>query len=381
MIDNNLNKIRKNLDEKIIRSNLSFVIFSNSESINYLTNYTSPYEGSPLFLLIKPEEDPLLICAKTEYEDVKVKTFISEIVSYANYDYLKPFKPYREALGIIKDYISSFDTKALNIGVEKKCLLSFASHSTGFLLYFADELKKVFPKLVFTDISEFLLDYRKIKNDYEIEKIKFSCKINDIGQKTFKNCLKPNMSEIDIFSRCFSNMQSESGFRISIAGDLVVGRNEYIGEGQPGNLKIKEGDFALFDCVSCVDGYWSDTCSVTKLGKLSREERENYKLVKDTLYFGIGLLRPGIRACDIDKKVRSFLDKHNFLYEHHTGHGIGLSHFESPLIVPCNEEIILPGMIVCLEPGIYIKGKYSIRLEHVVLVTNGDPIVLTSHEL
>jgi Xaa-Pro aminopeptidase len=103
-----------------------------------------------------------------------------------------------------------------------------------------------------------------------------------------------------------------------------------------------------------------------------------HKAVSDTLDFAISLIKPGAVAREIDEQVRQFLaNTHYPVYPHHTGHGVGVTGHESPRIVPYNDEVLSEGMVILLEPGIYVPGQTSVRLEDAVLVVADGAEVLT----
>jgi len=99
------------------------------------------------------------------------------------------------------------------------------------------------------------------------------------------------------------------------------------------------------------------------------------------LEFAISLVRPGAVAQEIDQKVRQFIATAGYpVYPHHTGHGVGVIGHEAPRIVPYNEEVLQEGMVIMLEPGIYLPGETSVRLEDALLVTSDGVEVLTKHD-
>jgi Xaa-Pro aminopeptidase len=105
-----------------------------------------------------------------------------------------------------------------------------------------------------------------------------------------------------------------------------------------------------------------------------------YRVVRDALHAGVESVRPGVRARDLDAMLRDRVREGGYdSYPHHSGHGIGVSYHEEPRIVPYNENTLEAGMIVALEPGVYLPGAGGVRLEHVVLVTRDGCEVLTTH--
>ena len=149
--------------------------------------------------------------------------------------------------------------------------------------------------------------------------------------------------------------------------DMVCGSRTAEGGGNPSAKRIKAGDLILSDLTPCLDGYWGDTCNTVVVGKPSKKQKELFVRIKETLDLAIGAIRPGITALEIDKLMRKNLESMGE-YGHHSGHGVGLAYHEEPRIVPYNNTVLAPNMVIALEPGLYMDD-YGIRLEHLVVVT------------
>jgi Xaa-Pro aminopeptidase len=116
------------------------------------------------------------------------------------------------------------------------------------------------------------------------------------------------------------------------------------------------------------------------VGEPAAELRKIRGIVRGTLRRGTDAVRPGVIAKDLDSLMRNAIRDAGYEpYPHHSGHGLGVSFHEEPRIVPYNERTLEPGMIVALEPGIYLPGVGGVRLEDVVLVTADGCEVLTRH--
>ena len=134
------------------------------------------------------------------------------------------------------------------------------------------------------------------------------------------------------------------------------------------------------DIVPRLDGYWGDNAGTYFVGGSSPEMARAYRVVRDALHAGVESVRPGGRARALDAMLRDRVREAGYdPYPHHSGHGIGVSYHEEPRIVPYNENALEAGMIVALEPGVYLPRAGGVRLEHVVLVTQNGCEVLTTH--
>ena len=135
------------------------------------------------------------------------------------------------------------------------------------------------------------------------------------------------------------------------------------------------------DTAPWLYGYWSDTCNAAVVGrKADDRQHEIFDLVKSALDAGIAAARPGSEARTVDEACRSVIRAAGFDYPHHSGHGVGLAHTELPRITPDSRELIMEGMVLALEPGVYIEGWGGFRHEHVFVVGSDYNEILTHFE-
>jgi Xaa-Pro aminopeptidase len=143
---------------------------------------------------------------------------------------------------------------------------------------------------------------------------------------------------------------------------------------------VQAGDLVLTDTSPWIDGAWSDTANAVFVGTPDATTRRRFDAVRRALHEGIELCRPGAVAKDVDRQVRELLAEHGPTYEHHTGHAIGAAWSEEPRITPYEEVRLEEGMVLALEPAIYVPGWGGIRLEHVFVVRAGGNEILTRFE-
>jgi len=146
-------------------------------------------------------------------------------------------------------------------------------------------------------------------------------------------------------------------------------------------LRVDAGDFVLVDWgAEGRSGYKSDLTRVLVTGKLTAKLEKIYQVVLNAQIRGIEAIRPGITGREVDQASRSVIEKGGFgkAFTHSLGHGIGLDIHEGPRVSPSSDMILKPGMVVTVEPGIYLPGSGGIRIEDDVLVTTDGHEVLTS---
>ncbi|MDR1308956.1 MAG: aminopeptidase P family protein [Deltaproteobacteria bacterium] len=147
----------------------------------------------------------------------------------------------------------------------------------------------------------------------------------------------------------------------------------------PGKRRIREGEFVVIDCGARFRGYASDITRTYLCGQPARKwQREVYRTVREAQLMAIAAIAPGVPSREVDQKARGHIAAAGYgeLFGHSLGHGVGLAVHESPSLNPRNARTLGEGMVVTVEPGIYLPGQGGVRLEQLVLVTAGGARVL-----
>jgi Xaa-Pro aminopeptidase len=256
-----------------------------------------------------------------------------------------------------------------NIGVESE----YVSHLiTGKLL---EQGSKLIP------VDGWLEPLRMVKTAEELAILRRNFALTDIGHAAARQAVGVGKREIDVWNTLHSAIQAATGQRVSVGNDCVVGRRQQNIGGWPGDYDLRPHDSLIVDLSVVLDGYWSDSCATYYVGERTAQQEKMRRVVSDALDFGISLIRPGVVARDVDQKVRQFIADAGYpVYPHHTGHSVGVSGHEAPRIVPYNDEVLEEGMVIMLEPGIYLPGETGIRLEDGMLIVSDGVELLTHHD-
>lgn len=233
-----------------------------------------------------------------------------------------------------------------------------------------------------TPIDGWLEPLRAVKTAEEIATIREGFRLTDIGHVAGRAAVQSGAREIDVWTAVQSAVEQAAGKRMQLGNDCIVGHRptNNIG-GPPGDITIRPDDSFILDLSVIHNGYWTDSCATYYAGEPTAQQVTLHNFVEEALAYAISLIKPGAIAKEIDQKVRDFMAKGGYkVYPHHTGHGIGLTGHEAARIVPYNEEIIQPGMVLMLEPGIYFPGVTSVRLEDGMLVTETGVEILSGHD-
>ncbi len=160
------------------------------------------------------------------------------------------------------------------------------------------------------------------------------------------------------------------GGRISFETIVAFGPNGSRNHHLPGQRKLRSNDTILIDFGAKVNGYISDITRSFAFGKASRLYEKVYYAVADSERAAIAKIRAGVKLVDIDAEARRVIAEHGLpVYGHGTGHGIGLVIHEAPFISKVSRGTLQAGQVVTVEPGVYLPGKFGVRIEDDILVT------------
>lgn len=365
-------RIRKIQEEMAIKA-LECVMLLRPEDTFYISGYCSPSEGKPVIVIIPRQRDAIMIIAEHEEEIVRKESWVNDLRTYVYYSIAEKASMDEQIAKLVLIIFKELNILCGKIGIEEP----FFPYS------FFKIINKKMRNIEYEGFSPILENMQVVKSHEEIESIKKAVMLCDIGQDAIRGAMKEEVTEIELFAKARASMEIAAGERISLEADLVTGKRTEEGGGAPGTHKLCKGDLVIADLFPQVHGYWGDTTRTFFVGKISKRQKEIYKIVFEALNKGIEAIKPGVRSCDIDKTVRDCIKKAGYkdYFNHHTGHGIGLTHFESPLLVPYNDCELKAGMVLAIEPGIYFPGFGGIRIEEDVLVTNSQAELLSKYRL
>jgi len=181
---------------------------------------------------------------------------------------------------------------------------------------------------------------------------------------------QPGATELSV-ALALQQAMTDAGHEPSFTTIVGAGANGALPHHHTGRNKIKHGDVVVIDFGAQVEGYCGDITRVVAMGEASDEARKVYDIVYRAHQAGIAAIEPGATAHDIDCATRKVIADAGYgeFFLHRTGHGIGLECHEAPNIVGGNRTVLQPGHCFSIEPGIYLPGKFGVRLENIVTVT------------
>lgn len=247
-----------------------------------------------------------------------------------------------------------------------------ASHTTIAALH---GLKKVCAGIEI-DSGDFLDNaigaQRAVKSPDEVERIVRAQRIAERALEKTLQIIRPGVTEREIALSLDFNMLSMGAEALSFETIAVSGENSSKPHGVPGERRVRDGDFITMDFGAVVDGYHSDMTRTVAVGSVSAEQEKVYQTVLDAQAAMLGGLRAGITCAQADALARDVIERAGYgdCFRHSAGHGVGLEIHEPPYEGPRSEAALVRGNVVTAEPGIYLPGKFGVRIEDMAVITD-----------
>jgi len=240
-------------------------------------------------------------------------------------------------------------------------------------------LQEKLPGVVFYPLADGLQSLRAVKNEAEIALIREAARIAGEALAAIRGMIRPGVREAEIALELEYRMRRGGAERAAFETIVAAGANAALPHARPGRRAISAGDCVIVDYGAVWGGYHSDETCTHIVGPASERQREVYRLVREAHDRAIGAIRAGVTCGAIDGIARTFIEEAGLgaHFSHGTGHGVGLDVHEAPRLAAGREEILQAGMVVTVEPGVYLPGDWGIRIEDTVLVGEGGCEILT----
>jgi Xaa-Pro aminopeptidase len=260
----------------------------------------------------------------------------------------------------------------LKEGIKK---VGFEGREITYSLY--NELNKLLDcALLSVDLSKI----RMIKDIDEIKNIKIACKIADDAFEHITGFITEGVSERAIENELLRFIRASGGQKESFDTIVASGLRGALPHGKATEKTIKKGELITLDFGVKYNNYCSDITRTVALGSCSDELSCIYNLVKTAGDEAIKMANEGVTLGALDFTARNIIEREGYgeYFGHNLGHGLGIQVHEYPAVAPNNVEILKDGMIVTIEPGIYIPGVGGIRIEEDILITKNGCVQLTN---
>lgn len=221
------------------------------------------------------------------------------------------------------------------------------------------------------DLDLFLAKMRSVKSDREIFLIKSAQKLTDATFEFILPRIEVGRTEREIMLDMEFFMRRHGSEGTAFDFVVVSGKNSSLPHGIPSEKRIENGDFLTMDFGAVIGGYRSDMTRTVAIGKISDEQKAVYNTVLKAQTASLDGITAGVRCCDIDKIARDIIEyEYSGCFGHGLGHSVGIEIHENPALNTCDNTVLLPNMVMTVEPGIYLEGKFGVRIEDMVIVTD-----------
>jgi Xaa-Pro aminopeptidase len=232
----------------------------------------------------------------------------------------------------------------------------------------------------FTPLDGVIEELRRTKDESEIERIKEAVRIADDVYAHILGFIKPGVAEVELAAEMEYFMRRQGATGPSFETIVASGKRASMPHGVASEKKIEAGDVITMDYGVLYKGYCSDITRTVFLGKPDRELGKIYRIVLDAQLKGIAAVRQGILGKDADAVARAAITEagHGDNFGHGLGHGVGLEIHEEPMLSMRGTVELRDGMVVTVEPGIYVPGLGGVRIEDMVVVNGDSARILTT---
>lgn len=218
-------------------------------------------------------------------------------------------------------------------------------------------------------MSEAVNALRQIKEEYELERMRKAQQITDAAFAEVLTRIECGMTEKELAAELIYCLLKNGGEGLSFEPIVVSGPNTSLPHGVPGDRRLREGDFVTMDFGVIYQGYCSDMTRTVALGYASEEMRKVYDTVLKAQKAGIEATRAGVTGAEVDGAARNIIEDAGYgpYFGHSYGHSIGMECHEMPPCSPSAQTVMQENMVCSAEPGIYLPGKFGVRIEDVVI--------------
>ena len=219
-------------------------------------------------------------------------------------------------------------------------------------------------------VRSFFDEYRQIKHIAELEKMRKAVEISEQVLREVIPLISTETTEIDIAVEITYRHRKLGAEKDSFDPIVASGVRSAMPHAKPTAAKFEPGSLIVIDMGCIVDGYASDQTRTVALGKVPEGARKIYGIVQRAQQLGIDVARAGLGARELDAEVRAFIAAQGYgeAFGHGLGHGVGVEVHEAPRAGKAGTETLREGMVLTIEPGIYLEGRFGVRIEDMVLL-------------
>jgi Xaa-Pro aminopeptidase len=317
-------------------------------SMGYLAGFFESGGERLLLMALRPDGKPAMIAPRLSATHAK----------HTNIDDIRLWGDGEDPSNVFESLAQDWGLKTAVIGVDDET-------PAGYLL----PMQKVLPAALFRTAGDVAAKVRKRKDAAELALMKSAAKIADAALAEALAVIRPGNTESAVASAIWQSMMSDGGtptFCIAAAGAFGAEPHHETSE-----TPLAAGDVVVMDWGCSVGHYLSDITRTVCCGRASEEAKRVYRTVYNAHMAAREAVRPGVACEEVDARARGVIEAAGYgdYFIHRTGHGIGMMGHEPPHIVSGEQSLLEEGQCFSIEPGIYLPGKFGVRIENIVTVT------------
>jgi Xaa-Pro aminopeptidase len=344
---------RDKLRARLKKAGVDALLVTNFTNVTYLTGFS----GDDSYLLVRRDGDLML-------SDSRYTTQLGEECPGLD-------------VSVRTQATSMLQAVAKAVKAAKMGRLSIEAESMSVAL--RDDLAEALPGVKLVPTKGLVEDQRAIKDAGEIDRIRRAIWLAERAFGVLRATLRPEKTETTVANELEHQMRLFGAKYRSFQSIVGVGSRAALPHAVPTDREIGQSEFVLIDWGADEGFYKSDLTRVLVTGRISPKLKRVYEVVLRAQLRAIAAVRPGVSAKDVDQTARGIIADAGFgrHFGHGLGHGIGLEIHEAPRLSAQSTTVLKPGMVLTIEPGIYLPGWGGVRLEDDVLVTRKGHEVLT----
>jgi Xaa-Pro aminopeptidase len=337
------------LGDELPKCRLDFLVVTHLPNVRYLSGFT----GSSAVLVVTPSRSVLFTDgryrqqAREEVRDAKVVIAAKQTMSVAAdwFNRRRGSRPKAPAVGIEAEHFTVADRRRLGALLPKHVRMREA------------------PPLVERA--------RVIKDEDEISLIRQAVETGAGLFDTALATIRPGVREMEVAAKMEYAAREAGAEGMSFETIVASGQRSALPHGRASSAPVATGGFVVCDFGVILHGYCSDRTRTVYVGSATEEARRTYGAVLEAQLAAIDAVQPGVSVGSVDQAARKVLRKNGLAkyFTHSTGHGVGLEIHEAPRVAKGQPELLRPGMVLTIEPGVYLPGKWGVRIEDMVVVT------------
>jgi Xaa-Pro aminopeptidase len=347
-----LNERLKSVDSLLHSESLDAIIFFGLPNIRYLSGFT----GTDGVFIVTLKETLFLTDSRYE-EQAQSQVCADRVICYK-----AKFSGIADVLAQCQCLQVGFEATALSVA-QFESLTSIVSE-----------------KISWHPLNKQLLSLRQIKSADELKLLRQAADLNRQAFEQVLPLIKQGMSEAEIAIELEIVMKRLGGEANAFDFIVASGVRGALPHGVASKKLLQSGDLVTIDFGTRVAGYHSDETVTFAIGEVDVKLRQIFDIVLEAHDLAIAAVKPGLAIAELDAVARERISAAGYAeyFGHGLGHGVGLEIHEQPSLSPRSTEVLAPGMVITIEPGIYLPGQGGVRIEDTIVVTNTGCDVLTS---